>query len=80
MILLKCKSQQDEQTFKTRQIDANLDWEVVGSEAEMVSAAQWRELRAHMHLQMLEEVMVLDKKTKNRDITKRLEKTNCIIK
>lgn len=79
MILLKCKSQRDEQTFKTRQTDAYLDWEVVGSEAEMVSAAQWRELRAHMHLQMLEEVMVLDKKT-NRDITKRLEKTNCISK
>lgn len=30
--------------------DTNLDWEVIGSKAEMISAAQWRELRAHVHL------------------------------
>lgn len=36
------------QTVQTDQTD--LDWEVVGSEAEVVPAAQWRELRAHVHL------------------------------
>lgn len=36
-----------------------LDWEVVGPEAEVVSAAHRRELGAHVHFQMLEEVVIL---------------------
>lgn len=39
----------------------NLHWEVVGSEAEVISATKWRELWAHVHLQVLEEVMILEK-------------------
>lgn len=37
----------------------HLDWEVVGPEAEMVSATHRRELGAHVHFQMLEEVVIL---------------------
>lgn len=37
----------------------HLDWEVIGPEAEMVSATQRRELGAHVHFQMLEEVVIL---------------------
>lgn len=43
--------------------DSYLDWEVVGPETKMISATQRGELGAHVHFQMLEEVMVLRKRT-----------------
>lgn len=43
----------------------NLDGEVVGSEAEMIPAAKRGELGAHVHLQMLEEVVILKTKKRN---------------
>lgn len=33
--------------------------EIVGTEAEVISATKRRKLRAHVHLQVLEEVMIL---------------------
>lgn len=43
--------------------DVYLDWEVVGPETKMISATQRGELRAHVHFQMLEKVMILRKRT-----------------
>ena len=36
----------------------HLDWEVVAAEREVISAAEWRVLRSHVHLQVLEKVHV----------------------
>lgn len=38
---------------------AHLHREIVGTEAEVISATKRRKLGAHVHLQMLEEVMIL---------------------
>lgn len=58
--------------------DSYLDWEVVGPETKMISATQWGELRAHVHFQMLEEVMVLRKRTKAFNNGQRKKSLSCI--
>lgn len=58
--------------------DSYLDWEVVGPETKMISATQWGELRAHVHFQMLEEVMVLRKRTEAFNNGQRKNSLSCI--
>lgn len=36
-----------------------LYWEIIWAEAEVITTTQWRKLRAHVHLQVLKEVMIL---------------------
>lgn len=45
--------------FTQVSIDHILHREIVGTEAEVISATQRRKLRAHVHLQVLEEIMIL---------------------
>lgn len=48
-----------ERARRERSAGTHLDWEVIRPEAEMVSATHRRELGAHVHFQMLEEVVIL---------------------